>query len=164
MNTKLTLAVIGLAVAGLAGCTSLSKTYPVNSVSSGVEIMPLNRNEYKVMGDTKGEACAKYLLGGKLPWFSGSPSKTVSGAQTGGGSFLASLPLIGSLFGGQEQVVQEGTYEALDNIPGADALLSVRVRMHKKTSIPIIYREECATVQGKAFAIKTDAGSMEEGK
>jgi len=161
MNRKLTLAAAGLAVMGLAGCASISKTYPINRVSSGVEIMPLNRNEYKVMGDTKGEACAKYLLGGKLPWFSGVPSKTVSGVEGGGGSFLASLPLIGTFFGGQEKVIQEATYEALDKVPGADALISVRVRTQKKTSIPLLYREECATVQGKAFAIKTDAGNLE---
>lgn len=161
MNMKLTLAAVAAAALGLAGCTSISKTYPLNRVSSGVEIMPLNRNEYKVMGDTQGEACAKYFLGGKLPWFSGVPSKTVSGVEGGGGSFMASLPIIGVLFGGQEKVIQEATYEALDKIPGADALLSVRVKTQKKYSIPLFYREECATVQGKAFAIKTDAGSLE---
>jgi len=160
MKTKLTLAAISVAVIGLAGCTSISKSYPINRVSSGVEIMPLNRNEYKVIGDTQGEACAKYLLGGKLPWFSGAPAKTVSGLE-GGGSFLASLPLIGGLFGGQEKVIQEATYEALEKVPGADALLSVRTRTQKKFSIPLFYREECATVQGKAFGIKTDAGSLE---
>ena len=161
MNKTLTLAAVGLAVIGLAGCTSMNKSYPVNRVSSGVEIMPLNRNEYKVMGDTQGEACAKYFLGGKLPWFSGTPKKTVSGAEGGGGSFMASIPIIGSFFGGQPQVIQEATYEALDKVPGADALLSVRVKTQKKYSIPVFYREECATVQGKAFAIKTDAGSAE---
>ena len=161
MNTKLTLAAVCVAVMGLAGCTTISKSYPINRVSSGVEIMPLNRNEYKIMGDTKGEACAKYFLGGKLPWFSGVPSKTVSGAEGGGGSFLASLPIIGSFFGGQPQVIQEATYEALEKVPGADALLSVRVRTLKKTSIPLFYREECVTVQGKAFSIKTDAGSAD---
>lgn len=161
MNKKLTLAAVSFAVMGLAGCTSISKTYPLNRVSSGVELMPLNRNEYKVMGDTQGEACAKYLLGGKLPWFSGTPTKTVSGVAGGGGSFMASLPLVGGLFGGQEKVIQEATYEALEKVPGADALLSVRTRTQKKYSIPLIYREECATVQGKAFAIKTDAGSLE---
>lgn len=161
MNTKLTLAAVCMAVMGLAGCTTLSKSYPINRVSSGVEIMPLNRNEYKVLGDTKGEACAKYLLGGKLPWFSGVPTKTVSGVEGGGGSFLASLPIIGIIFGGQPQVIQEATYEALEKVPGADALLSVRVKTLKKTSVPLFYREECVTVQGKAFAIKTDAGSVE---
>jgi len=160
MNRKLTLSAVCMAVMGLAGCTTLSKSYPINRVSSGVEIMPLNRNEYKVLGDTKGEACAKYLLGGKLPWFSGVPSKTVSGVE-GGGSFLASLPIIGIIFGGQPQVIQEATYEALEKVPGADALLSVRVKTLKKTSVPLFYREECVTVQGKAFAIKTDAGSVE---
>ena len=161
MNNKVTLAAVGLAVIGLTGCTSISKTYPINRVSSGMEIMPLNRNEYKVMGDTKGEACAKYFLGGKLPWFSGVPTKTVSGVEGGGGSFLASLPIIGTFFGGQPQVIQEATYEALEKVPGADALLSVRVKTLKKTSVPLLYREECVTVQGKAFAIKTDAGSVE---
>jgi hypothetical protein len=58
-------------------------------------------------------------------------------------------------------VIQEATYEALEKVPGADALLSVRTRTQKKYSIPLIYREECATVQGKAFGIKTDAGSLE---
>ncbi|HAF94964.1 MAG: hypothetical protein A2021_08095 [Elusimicrobia bacterium GWF2_52_66] len=161
MNNKAILAVVGLAVIGLTGCTSISKTYPINRVSSGVEIMPLNRNEYKVLGDTKGEACAKYFLGGKLPWFSGVPTKTVSGVEGGGGSFLASLPIIGTFFGGQPQVIQEATYEALEKVPGADALLSVRVRTLKKTSVPLFYREECVTVQGKAFSIRTDAGSAE---
>ncbi len=161
MNRKLILAAVSLAALGLAGCTSMSKTYPVNRLSSGVEIMPLNRNEYKVMGDTKAEACAKYFLGGKLPWFSGSPSKTVAGAEGGGGNFLASLPIIGTFFGGQEKVVQEATYEALEKVPGADALLSVRIRTQRKYSFPLFYREECATVQGKAFAIKTDAGALE---
>lgn len=159
--TKTKLAAIVIALAGLTGCTSLSKNYPVNRVSNGVEIMPLNRSEYKVLGDTKGEACAKYFLGGKLPWFSGVPAKTVSGAQSGATGFLASLPLIGAFFGGQEQVVQEAVYDALEKVPGADALLSVRTRNLKKTSVPLLYREECATVQGKAFAIKTDAGTAE---
>ncbi len=157
MNKKLALVVLA---AGMAGCTSLGKSYPVNRVSSGIEIMPLNRNEYRVLGDTKGEACAKYFLGGKLPWFSGVPSKTVSGSA-GAGSFLASLPIIGSIFGGQERVAQEAIYEALEKVPGADALLSLRTRTHKKTSVPLIYREECITVQGKAFAIKTDPGTLE---
>ncbi len=161
MKIKLTLAALTLAAMGLTGCTSISKTYPINRVNSGVELMPLNRNEYKVIGDTQGEACAKYLLGGKLPWFSGTPTKTVSGIEGGGGSFMASLPIIGGLFGGQEKVIQEATYEALEKVPGADALLSVRTRTQKKYSIPLFYREECATVQGKAFAIKTDAGSLE---
>jgi len=161
MKRQLTLAAVGLAVIGLAGCTSINKSYPINRISSGVEIMPLNRNEYKVIGDTQGEACAKYLLGGKLPWFSGVPAKTVSGAGGGGGSFMASLPLIGGFFGGQEKVIQEATYEALEKVPGADALLSVRTRTQKRFSIPLVYREECATVQGKAFGIKTDAGTIE---
>ena len=159
MNNKLTLAAVCVAVMGLAGCTTMSKSYPINRVSSGIELMPLNRNEYKIMGDTKGEACAKYFLGGKLPWFSGAPAKTVSGVEGGGGSFLASLPLIGSFFGGQEKITQEATYEALEKVPGADSLLSVRTRTQKKYSIPMFYREECVTVQGKAFAIKTDAGA-----
>ncbi|MDO8806051.1 MAG: hypothetical protein Q7R35_16665 [Elusimicrobiota bacterium] len=158
MNNKLTLAAVCVAVMGLAGCTTISKSYPINRVSSGVEIMPLNRNEYKVMGDTKGEACAKYFFGGKLPWFSGAPAKSVSGVEGGGGSFLASLPIIGSFFGGQEKITQEAIYEALEKVPGADALLSLRVKTQKKYSIPMFYREECVTVQGKAFAIKTDAG------
>ena len=79
----------------------------------------------------------------------------------GGGNFLASLPIIGTFFGGQEKVVQEATYEALEKVPGADALLSVRIRTQRKYSFPLFYREECATVQGKAFAINTAAGSAE---
>ena len=122
MNMKLTLAAVCVAAMGLTGCTTMSKSYPINRVSPGVELMPLSRNEYKIMGDTKGEACAKYFLGGKLPWFSGAPAKTVSGVEGGGGSFLASLPLIGGFFGGQEKITQEATYEALEKVPGADAL------------------------------------------
>lgn len=160
MKTKLMVAAV-LAV-GLSGCTSLNKNYPVNRVTSGIELMPLNRSEYKVLGDTQAEACAKYLLGGKLPWFSGVATKNVSGTGPGSSAgFLASLPIIGMLFGGQTPVIQEATYDALDKIPGADALLSMRVKTHKKYSIPLVYSEQCATIQGKAFTIKTDTGSAQ---
>lgn len=161
MKRKLMTAIAFFTVAGMTGCTSLSKSYPVNRISSGIELMPLYRNEYKVLGDTQGEACAKYLLGGKLPWFSGTPSKTVSGDTSASGNFLASIPIIGMLFGGQPPIIQEATYEALEKIPGADALISMRVKMYKNYSIPFIYSEQCATVQGKAFTIKTDQGSAE---
>lgn len=162
MKRQLMIAASGLMLLGLTGCSNTNnKSYPINRVTSGIELMPLYRNEYKVLGDTKGEACAKYLLGGKLPWFSGVPAKTVSGGTSGGGSFLASLPIIGMLFGGQAQVVQEATFEALEKMPGADALLSMRVKTHKKSSVLFLYSEECATIQGKAFTIKTDAGSPE---
>ena len=162
MKRSLMMAASGLMLLGLAGCSNTNtKNYPVNRITSGIELMPLYRNEYKVLGDTQGEACSKYLLGGKLPWFSGVPAKRVSSAEAGGGSFLASLPIIGVLFSGRGQRIQEATYEALDKIPGADALISMRVKTHKKSSILLIYSEECATIQGKAFTIKTDAGSAE---
>ncbi|MCG2726174.1 MAG: hypothetical protein L6420_07975 [Elusimicrobia bacterium] len=162
MKMKLITAVVGLAAFGLSGCTSISKNYPVNKITSGIEIMPLYRNEYKVLGDTQGEACAKYLLGGKLPWFSGTAAKTVSSAPSAGGNFLASLPIIGMIFGGQPMVIQEATYEALEKVPGADALISMRVKMHRNYSIPFVYSEQCANVQGKAFTIKTDADSVQK--
>lgn len=163
MKRQLIIAASGLIFLGLTGCSNTNnKNYPVNRITSGIELMPLYRNEYKVLGDTKGEACAKYLLGGKLPWFSGVPAKRVSSATSGGGSFMASLPIIGVLFSGQAQVVQEATFEALDKIPGADALISMRVKTHKKSSVLFIYSEECATIQGKAFAIKTDVGASVE--
>lgn len=153
-NTQ-TLMVLAVFATGLAasGCTTLSKSYPVNSPT--VEILPLHRNEYKILGDTEGKACAKYLLGGKLPWFSSTPSKSVNqpGSATG---FLASLPLIGGLFGGKTAVVNEALYEALEKIPSTDSLMSMRVSMHKRFSIPLFYKDECATVKGKAFKIKVD--------
>ena len=98
MKLNLMAVVSGLMLLSLAACSNTNmKSYPVNRITSGIELMPLNRNEYKVLGDTQGEACSKYLLGGKLPWFSGVPAKRVSSAEGGGGSFLASLPIIGVL-------------------------------------------------------------------
>ncbi|MBI4802426.1 MAG: hypothetical protein HY796_07880 [Elusimicrobia bacterium] len=158
---------LGLTVAAatlLSGCVRMSKSYPINRVASGVEILPLQRQEYQIMGDTEGTACQKYLLGGKLPWFSGAPEKTLGilpGAQPGAsGSFLVSLPIVGSFFAGQSGavsgVVDEAVYEALDRVPGADALISVRIKMFKQTRIPLFYHEDCATVKGKAFQVKVD--------
>jgi hypothetical protein len=137
----------------LTGCTTMTKGYPINTPN--VEILPLHRSEYVILGDTEGEACANYLLGGKLPWFSGQPSKTVN-QPGGGGSFLASIPIIGGLFGGQRPVVNEALYNAIEKIPGTDSLMSMRIAMHKRYSVLGIYSEQCATVKGKAFEIKTD--------
>ena len=154
MKRQLITAASGLMLLGLAGCVSMHKSFPVNRIA----LTPLNRNEYKILGDTLGEACATYFLGGRFPWF--SSVKTVSDGPLEAGNFLSSLPIFGMFFSDQPQVVQEATYEALDKIPGADALISMRV-MHKKSYILFIYSEECATVQGKAFTIKTDIGSAE---
>lgn len=160
-ETGIACLLMGMA-AGLTGCVSMNKAYPFNRVSGGVEIMPLQRNEYKVLGDTEGTACAKYLLGGKLPWFAGAPAKSVNKTldqQTWfEGSSLVSVPLIGWLFGGKRAVVEEAIYEALENVPGADALLSVRVKTNRTFRIPGFYKGECATVKGKAFQIRTDKG------
>ena len=150
---------VGLVAAGgaLSGCTTLSKGYPVNTPS--VEILPLHRSEYQVLGDTEGEACAQYLLGGKMPWFSAPPSKMVNAAGSAGGGFLASIPIIGGLLGGRDAVVNEALFNAIDKVPSADSIMSMRVSTHKRYSIPLFYKDECATVKGKAFKIKTDSGS-----
>jgi hypothetical protein len=158
---SLKLALIGVTASLLSGCVTMSKSYPMIRVASGIDILPLQRQEYQILGDTEGTACQKFLFGGKLPWFAGSPEKTIGvvpGAQpTSSGSFLVSLPIIGSLFSKQSGgVVDEAIYEALEKIPGADALISVRIKYFKQTRIPFFYHEECATVKGKAFQIKVD--------
>jgi len=136
----------------LSGCTSLSKRYPVDYPTA--QILPLHRNEYKILGDTEGQACKNYLFWAALPWFSGEPTKTVvaSGASS---SFLCSVPIIG-MFCGSASVEDEALYNAVDKIPGTDSVMSMRVSTHRTFSVLGIYKEECATVRGKAFEIKTD--------
>ena len=160
MNHHKLLALLTLAAAAaMSGCTTMSKSYPLHTPS--VEILPLHRSEYMILGDTEGQACARYFFGGKLPWFSGIPSKTVNtpGATSG---FLASLPIIGAFFGGQEAVINEALYEAIDKVPSADSVMSVRVSMHKRYAIPMFYKDECATVKGKAFRLKVDRPKKDE--
>ncbi|MBI4677528.1 MAG: hypothetical protein HY748_08095 [Elusimicrobia bacterium] len=146
----------------IPGCVSLDKAYPINRVASGVEVLPLHRDEYQILGDTEGEACAKYLLGGKLPWFAGAPIKSVNrnpDEKPGffEGSFGVSIPLFGWLFSDRRDIIQEAVYDALEKVEGADALLSVRVKIQRRYRIPPFYANVCATVKGKAFQIKTDA-------
>ena len=141
----------------MTGCSSLSKNYGLNTPTP--ELLPLHRDEYLILGDTEGQACERYLLGGQLPWFSGTPSKTVN--MPGSGGFLASIPIIGGLFGGNQPIVSAALYNAIDKMPGADSIMSVRVVTHKTFWFPLvsfIYSEECATVKGKAFQYKTDKG------
>lgn len=160
---RLALALTG--VMGAAGCVSFNKAYPINRVAHGVDILPLHRNEYEILGDTEGHACANYLLGGKLPWFSGAPIMTVNRFSeeppSAAGSFLVSIPLFGSFIDGNRSVINEAVYKALEQVPEADALLSVRIKQHKRTNIPFIYNENCIDVKGKAFKIKTDFRSNE---
>lgn len=144
-------ALTAISAAALTGCTSLTRSYGLNSPNPNV--LPLHRNEYLILGDTSGDACERYLLGAILPWFI-APSKSMN--IPGATGFLASIPFIGGLFGGQQAIVSEALYNAIDKVPGADSLMSVRVVTHKKWSIPGIYSEECATVKGKAFEYKTD--------
>jgi hypothetical protein len=146
-------------VACLEGCVTLNKSYPINSTPSGIRIEPLARSEYKVLGDTEGTACVKYVLGGRTPWFSGAPEKSVSrigDKKMFSGSFMVSIPIVGSFFGGEEQLIDIAMYEALDKVPGADALMSIRVSMHRRFKFPLFFCEECVTIKGKAFQIKTD--------
>ena len=151
---KKNLLLAGALTAGLSlvGCTDYSKNYGLNQ--PGVEVLPLHRDEYKILGDTEGHACGQWLLGAKLPWFT-APSKTVNYAETASDTFLQSIPIIGWFFSG-DPAVEEALYNAIDRIPGADSVMSVRTSYDKKVNYFYVYKDECVTVKGKAFMLKTD--------
>lgn len=150
------LMLVGLALFGVmaSGCSTLSKSYPLSTPPIVVD--PLHRNEYLVLGDTEGEASASYLFGARLPWFSGQPTKTINRVASGNAGFLASIPFLGALFSGTESTVDEALYEAIEKMPGADSIMSVRTERHNKFRIPFIYSREEVKVKGKAFKIKID--------
>lgn len=151
---KKSLLLAGALTAGLSlvGCTDYSKNYGLNQ--PGVEVLPLHRDEYKILGDTEGHACGQWLLGAKLPWFT-APEKTVNYAETSFDTLMQSIPILGWFFSG-DPAVEEALYNAIDRIPGADSVMSVRTSYDKKVNYFYIYKDECVTVKGKAFMLKTD--------
>jgi hypothetical protein len=154
-RTKLLGVLLAAASALASGCTTLSKSYSFNTPNP--EILPLHRNEYKILGDTEGKACGDYVLYARWPWFGGIPTKTVG---YGGSSFMCSIPIIGDMFCGDEAIANEAFYNALENMPGADSIMSPRVVVSKTYSwISFFYKQQCATVRGKAFEYKTDTKS-----
>ncbi|MGC8500726.1 MAG: hypothetical protein ACP5OS_06050 [Leptospirillia bacterium] len=136
----------------MAGCTDYSKNYGLNS--PGVEVLPLHRDEYRILGDTEGHACGQFVLGARWPWFS-APAKTVNYAESAFGTMMQSIPIIGWFFG-EDPAVEEALYNAIDRIPGADSVMSVRTSYDKKINYFYVYKDECVTVKGKAFMLKTD--------
>jgi len=154
--------VLGVLViaAGTTGCVSLAKSYPINTTPGGIRVMPLERSQYKVLGDTEGTACVQYLLGARLPWFSTEPVKSLDAwadTNKGGGGMLDSIPLIGALFGANRPALDLAIYDALEKMEGADSLISVRITSKKNYKFLFLYSEECCTIKGKAFQIKIDA-------
>jgi hypothetical protein len=145
---------VGLMTAALTmvGCTDYSKNYGLNS--PGVEILPLHRDEYKILGDTEGHACGQFVLGARWPWFS-APAKTVNYAESSFGTLMQSIPIIGWFFG-EDPAVEEALYNAIDRIPGADSVMSIRTSYDKKINYFYVYKDECVTIKGKAFMLKTD--------
>ncbi|MFI5350656.1 MAG: hypothetical protein ACHQ2Z_14010 [Elusimicrobiota bacterium] len=132
-------AVLLAAAAAMSGCSSMAKSYPLSTPN--VEILPLHRAEYVILGDTEGQACESYLFG-FIP-LSGDAAKFVNQP----GQLINTLP----------KVESAALYDAIDKVPGADSIMSVRVSVDTKFSVPGIYKHECVTVKGKAFELKTDA-------
>ena len=127
------------AVAVLSGCSTMGKSYPISTPN--VEILPLHRSEYVILGDTEGQACQSYLFG-FIP-LGDATTKYVNQP----GQLINSLP----------KVMSSALYDAIDKVPGADSIMSVRVAVDNKFSVLGIYKHECVTVKGKAFELKTDS-------
>jgi hypothetical protein len=138
------MAVLLAAVAAMSGCTTMVKSYPLNTPN--VEILPLHRSEYVVLGDTEGKACENLLFG--FISLGGGPKKYVNQP----GQLINTLPAVESA----------AIYEAIDKVPGADSLMSIRIAESETYSVLGIYKTQCVTVKGKAFELKPDADLAKE--
>ncbi|MBM4033916.1 MAG: hypothetical protein FJ291_19360 [Planctomycetes bacterium] len=134
MSMKAASVLVGVALVALAGCTTHYSTAP----GTGVPMAPLTTTAtYDVLGDATGTATAGYLF-----YFIPLQAERKVGA-IGGVGLLQQLQ-----GGGLPATVNAALYQAIEAQPGADAILSPRWRMVSKNYI--IYREDTATVKGKA--------------
>ena len=127
-------------MSGLVGSTE--KTSSPGMLYPGLNMQPLLRSDYLVIGPTRGTGCAHYVAlwplpifwvkreGGALKWFNADP---------------------------QSVAEQAAWYQAIDSQPRADVMLSPRTHAKEDNRYALWYRRDCVSISGKALEIKLDA-------
>lgn len=128
------LAVVAVAfLVSVAGCTSMSNTIPGRQ--PGLEELSTEAT-YDVIGPTEGTSS-----GGRLFWF--IPIGMENKAGNIGGRIIP-FP---------NPVLAAATYNAIENVPGADAMIAPRYNIVTKNYF--IYKEQTVTIKGKAIRYNT---------
>ncbi|TGN00591.1 hypothetical protein [Leptospira yasudae] len=152
--------IMGLMIS-MNNCTSTRGTNSIAGakISSFLDIRALNRKDYKVIGNVKGEASftrTRYVLP-LYPFvtysfgtpFVGLNEKRDSGSISGYPSFISPLSPL-------DYTKDQAIYNALEKLDGADAVLQPRFKTKcEDFNFIFIYNEEKCTVTviGKAISI-----------
>lgn len=147
--------IMGLMIS-MNNCTSTRGTNSIAGakISSFLDIRALNRKDYKVIGNVKGEASFTRTRTLFFPTYSfGTPylgtDKRDSGSVSGYPSFIVPFSPI-------DYAKDQAIYNALEKLDGADAILQPRFKTKcEDYSFILIYNEEKCTVTviGKAISI-----------
>ena len=99
----------------------------------------LNRGDYELLGDVKGESCATYVGLWPIPlWF----------VTSNEGSKLYGV-------GTRQKAEEEAAFQAIDTSADADAFIHPRVYV-REVSGGIWFSKTCVVIKGKGIRMKTD--------
>ena len=174
-----------LAVLLVSGCASQKGAgIPGISIGENLNLKPLERAEYEVLGPATGKASVAVNTLFPLPiaWFSGDyscdvfginenrpygqisfPVTSVFNATPGSTSASASYTKrpdlnIGFVFWTLDpgyKAKEAAVFRAIESVPGADAIISPRFYVEINRMF-FWHKRVCVTVKGKAIKIKTD--------
>lgn len=124
---------IAATAAGLAGCqTSYNAIQSAGSPS--VSLAPMaTQASYEILGDAKGTSSGAILFG----------VFKLEGEDKSGSVGMRFL---------KDPVKDAATYNAIESVPGADAIIATR--SEREVTDWIIYKKETVTVKGKAIRYK----------
>lgn len=121
----------------LCSCTSNTKYTSGLRFPQQIEFDGIEKDQYYIIGDTTGYACAEYVGLWPIPiWWESSANQR---------AFMT-----GIYFGDTARSV--AYYRALEKIPQADALLAPRIEQ-KDESAGIWYNKRCVTIRAKAIRL-----------
>jgi hypothetical protein len=158
-----------LLIAGAAfmttGCAASLKSYPYTMMDTHVQLNPLSRKDYKVLGAVEGTAHCSGIFSGcwtdgedKDKHFSGTLLSDFALAQARARKMRAGmmstpqgegdeLPMVLS------EVEQAALYNAMEKQPEADGVINLVITKGTRTSY-VIFTEETVTVRATAIKIK----------
>jgi len=138
MMKKSKLLLIAAAAAMVANCKTMGRT--ANEVGvDNLRFERLKRSEYKIIGNVKGTAETKVILG------------LIRIGYEKQGSYVMENPEAPTLSGSDKAAI----YEALAATPDADAVILPRFE-RETFAIPFLYRADKVTVNAKAISLLTD--------
>ena len=121
------------------GCAFKNVSLPSTQTPEKVQVEPLKRSEYAVLGPVTGHGCAKYVALWPIPiwWTDGDD----------GFKIFSSSP--------ESMARKTAMVSAIESAKGADTLLLPRYK-EEGAAFGFWYSNICAVVIGKAISIKPD--------